>query len=70
MSINRLVERGFNFPVLALDRQIGDEIWHNDTNGCGTGVASMATIRSHTPHESVIHSAARRQQEAPIGHAG
>ena len=52
-----------NGYLYCLDPVTGETLWNNGTKGCGTGVASIASVRGHfLPHVAAI--AAARAAEA------
>jgi outer membrane protein assembly factor BamB len=44
--------------IYCLDPQTGGEHWHNPLTGFGIGVATLATIRSHSTHSEAVAAAA------------
>jgi hypothetical protein len=47
--------------VYCLDAATGQERWHNPLTGFGVGVAALATVRGHSPHDEAASAAATQQ---------
>ena len=53
-----------------LDARTGAELWFNELKGFGTGVASIATLGAHHPHDAVLLAAAADAANAAAASAG
>jgi outer membrane protein assembly factor BamB len=58
-----------NGYMYCLDARTGDQVWYNETRGFGTGVASIATTRSHSAHD-LSAKAAEQAARAAAASAG
>jgi outer membrane protein assembly factor BamB len=61
-----------NGYTYCLDPRTGQQLWANDLSGFGTGVASIAVMGRHSPHDVVLGAASAdaRTREAGAATAG
>jgi outer membrane protein assembly factor BamB len=50
--------------IYCLDPATGRERWHNPLTGFGVGVAALATVHQHSPHDDVASAAVQQAASA------
>jgi len=61
-----------NGYMYCLEPETGDLLWNNDTKGCGTGVASIVSVRGQPSQDVLVGAAAieAQRQAAAASTAG
>jgi hypothetical protein len=52
--------------IYCLDPGTGQQRWHNPLTGFGFGVAALATVHGHSPHDDVASAAAQQAASTAV----